>query len=323
MGRVKNQHYVPRVYLKRFTHDGKKLFVYDKVEGRVFESSIGNVASETGFYDLSPAAFKDGTAPPAQVVEDFLSRVESLYDQVLNGLVVRISRESAVQRHKNDLAYFMAVQMLRTREARITIQLILNKTVQHLADELVRKNYPDMTHLTPRVEFTRDAVAALHAVLLLGPDEPFAGLREVRDALAAHIWLVGYSESGRPLYTSDHPVVREREVHGEACHHRGIDAPGIEIAFPVTPNIIIIILERREFSRYEAKDLTTVALTEAQVVRFNKMQVAQSTRHVFCPDADFEVAERVCRERPEVCSPDRERVEVLPLAGDDFEVTVH
>ena len=49
--KVKNQHYVPRFYLKYFTFNKNQIWVYDKSNRRKYISSLENVACENYFYD--------------------------------------------------------------------------------------------------------------------------------------------------------------------------------------------------------------------------------------------------------------------------------
>jgi hypothetical protein len=56
MGEYKKQHYVPQVYLRRFTVDGERLYVFDKLQQdpmrRIRLSNVQNVAHENNFYDI-------------------------------------------------------------------------------------------------------------------------------------------------------------------------------------------------------------------------------------------------------------------------------
>ncbi|MBL0183894.1 MAG: DUF4238 domain-containing protein [Chitinophagaceae bacterium] len=45
-----NQHFVPELYLKNFSPNGKQIFVYDKTIEKSFSSSISSVASHSLFY---------------------------------------------------------------------------------------------------------------------------------------------------------------------------------------------------------------------------------------------------------------------------------
>jgi hypothetical protein len=46
MSVVKNQYYVPRVYLEKFAFKGEQIQVSDKTTSRSFPSSVRNVACE-------------------------------------------------------------------------------------------------------------------------------------------------------------------------------------------------------------------------------------------------------------------------------------
>jgi hypothetical protein len=40
MNKVKNQHYVPRFYLKNFTNSDDKIFVFDITSDKVFQTAV-------------------------------------------------------------------------------------------------------------------------------------------------------------------------------------------------------------------------------------------------------------------------------------------
>ena len=74
MNKVKNQHFVPRFYLKNFTDSNDKIFVYDKTTYKVFQTAVENVACENYFYDSVrlETEFKE-----KQYLEKFYSSIES------------------------------------------------------------------------------------------------------------------------------------------------------------------------------------------------------------------------------------------------------
>ncbi|MBD2100380.1 DUF4238 domain-containing protein [Leptolyngbya sp. FACHB-261] len=54
MKKTKKQHYVPQFYLRRFTVDGKRLYIFDKLKGEVRgPENIENVAQERFFLRLA------------------------------------------------------------------------------------------------------------------------------------------------------------------------------------------------------------------------------------------------------------------------------
>src|SRR5260221_12143884 len=51
MPQVKHQHFVPQLYLKRFTENGKRLHVFDKFRQISFPANVHTVGSKSRFYD--------------------------------------------------------------------------------------------------------------------------------------------------------------------------------------------------------------------------------------------------------------------------------
>lgn len=68
--------------------------------------------------------------------------------------------------------------------------------------------------------------------------------------------------------------------------------------------------ERIHFEKHKGMECKTIQLTDDNVTYYNSLQVFQSHRQVYCPTDSFALAEQVCRERPDVCSPDRDRIQV-------------
>lgn len=105
MGRVKNQHYVPRFVLRRFCFAGEQLFVFAKKTRKSFITSIENVAVEHGFYD--------------QAVEGALGKFEHLAAGALDSLLKQVDQEGCFDANDPNvraaLALFIALQDCRTR----------------------------------------------------------------------------------------------------------------------------------------------------------------------------------------------------------------
>jgi len=115
---VKQQHYVPRCYLKNFANSNEQIWAYDKSTDKVFLSKIEGVASEKFFYDSERL---DKAAGQKQFIEKALSLLEGQAGTVFPELLGKLSGNRSVRMHPNEkyfLAHYIAVQMLRTREHR-------------------------------------------------------------------------------------------------------------------------------------------------------------------------------------------------------------
>jgi hypothetical protein len=289
MRRAKNQHYVPQFYLRGFTQDGQRLFVYDKFRRESFRSSVGNVASERFFYDFPPDIVAEGADP--QLIEKELSRMEKTFGDVLSEVVRMIEEGHKIEsRQRTVMSVFIAMQVLRTREQRVLGTQVARATLEALRSDGIMTDTPD--------------ISLIHAVVLFHPL-----IRQVLvPVLFNHIWLVGRNDTSKPLYTSDSPVVRKAHKHDRFVSYGGLGSEGIEVAFPLTPKHVLVLCDRASFTRAEQLDGSTMQLDTEHVAYYNRQQVAQSYRQVYCSADDFNLAERICDEHPDVCAPDRPRI---------------
>jgi hypothetical protein len=74
MTQVINQHYVPQSYLKNFSSDRTRIFVFDKFKQRNFKTNVRNVASERAFYDFPQSIDQP---EDVQVIERVFSELEA------------------------------------------------------------------------------------------------------------------------------------------------------------------------------------------------------------------------------------------------------
>ena len=112
MSVVKNQHYVPRVYLERFTFKGEQLYVFDKSASRSFASSLRNVACEKFFYDIPEKYLHE--AAEFQVVEKHLSTMEARFARCRDAI---LSQAEGGGRFNPELKAEFADYLLRNRSA--------------------------------------------------------------------------------------------------------------------------------------------------------------------------------------------------------------
>lgn len=305
MGPKKKQHYVPQLHLRRFTFDGEHLHVYDKFNRKAFVTSTRDVAEENAFYNipeqLITSDFEEVGIYP-QMVEDILSRLEGKYQAALKQLLDTPQDGSLDEDVKGAMVYFLALQILRTRDMRNLATEMQTKFLQSIVDDLTKLNFPEHAHLTPRVEMQHEVIAHLKLILdptIMGP---------ICEMLGSHVWLVGLNETGTPLITSDTPIVKRNHIKHK--YASGWAGPGVEIVFPISPDHALILLERSFFIDHVEHDGRWVRLTESDIQRFNELQVISSHRQIYSSTADFSLVEKMCDERPELCSPRDDRVTI-------------
>ena len=306
MESAKKQHYVPRFYLRRFTCDGSHLFDCDTFDGRSYGTRVEDVASARYFNDapLDSEISSPGDRDPQQTLEQHLSRLEGSAATAIGTLVEGIEDSNEVNPLlRPEIARFIAVQVLRTQEARTSIEQIWERGLAALRSERLA---PELDRWLAEAD-RPDGAAITQAHLLLDSSL----LQTVVDALLAHIWFVGVNGTGTPLWTSGHPVVRRAHVQHPLMGTSGLASPGIEIDLPLSPTIVLILAERTCHAPIAPLDGRVISLVPDTIVYLNALQASQCYRYVYAPSDDFALLQQLRQERPELFRPDRDRVEVV------------
>ena len=311
---VRNQHFVPRLYLRNFATVGKKnrLYAYDKVTASSFHTNVENIANEAFFYDfpsVSSEKAESVSGTDVQAVETHLAKIEGDFAKVLRELLKEIADGAITPSTKREFIPFVALQLMRTREARDETVEIAQKVMQAMADIVAEDaRNAGMEETAIHVRLKEEYKPLLHAQTMFDPKM----MALICGALDRHIWTVGMNESEHPFYASDHPVARHAHFSDPIRSMAGIDSPGIEIVFPLSSRYLLSMVHRTSFPDAAVHENSIVRLTDDNVTFYNDLQVSNSHRQIYCLNSDFALAERICVERPYLRSPTRDRIEINP-----------
>src|SRR5579884_284351 len=172
--KTKRQHIVPRFYLERFVKpETGNIPTFDKITKRAYETSVWNVAQERFFYDLHPDAIKPefrNTGIDPQVCEKGLAAIEGYFARALDALLGTGEPRGIHPDLRKMLAVQVAIQWMRTRRYRDTMVELTEKTAQAQADELVRRNWPDLPRESyPTVKLKEHSKGAVHSLSIRCP----------------------------------------------------------------------------------------------------------------------------------------------------------
>ena len=323
MPRTKKQHYVPQSALRRFSEDEERIYVFDKIiRKEVRIANIRDVAQQRYFYDIPqeviPADLQQSM--DRQMIEHTLGELEADFNTVVERVLRKVTHRSLLKRvlkfipfgrrkiisrrDKEALCFFVALQYLRTREFRLTIQDGLEQF-----ETAIRNRIP-----ADQIEFFFEGFRGVNEVdvrmhhLSLMLDNKFGNA--LTRLLYNHIMVVGHNRSPHKFYTSDNPMVRQAHRRHPVLRNVGIGSPGIEIAMPLNSDYILIFMERSHFAPLTKNDRTVVELVEGNVEYYNSLQVRGCERQIYCENDDFDLARDFCRQWPERCNEERLRVAV-------------
>lgn len=315
MVKVKNQHYVPQFYLRKFVCSSDRLHVFDKFSKRSFQTNVKNIASETGFYDFHPDIqneFREKAAQgklrekdalllekslDPQMIEHELAEREAKFSPLFDEILYAVERKKPItEKQRWYLAEFIVLQILRTPEYRRTFI----ETEEGLIRALLRF-YPDSDNIF--VEYDERRASLDHAALMFNPELQLA----LTKTLVDHTWLIGENITTDHFYTSDFPVVKRTHLP-HPLYGVGYGSLGVQVAFPLNPKYILVMYEKIAFSHVRHLDLSTTPLKAENVMYYNSLQVFQSYRHVFCSHGEFLLAADISNAHPHVSVPERERI---------------
>lgn len=307
MSEAKNQHFVPRSYLKRFTHDGSQTYVFDKVKKLTFPSNINKIASGKYFYNL-PQEINSNVDP--FLIEKVFSQLETKYGNLLAEIIDGITvRRGITKNQKQNLAIHLGVQILRTREFRDSYIELSKKAREAIFNKFLKLQKIDTEAI---VSIGDNMIPAEHARMIFDPES----LGILVPFLSDCIWMVGINMTEQPFYTSDTPIVKEAHLSRFGPSFTGWLSPGVEIAFPLSSKLVLTLYNRNLFNDTgsraiqqiaEGMDGNLIPLEADHIKRYNSLQVIHSYRQIYCEADSFELALKICNEHPQVCNPDRPR----------------
>lgn len=297
----KRQHYVPQLLLRPFASIEKtpRLFVFDKQQGAIRRQATKEVAHECGYYNFALADNKKSSLEP------ILQAIDGKIAPVVRRITESASLASIDATQREQLAIFAAIQLARVPANRQIVRDIRGYIRDHLD-----ANRPEPGSQAEAFH------SELHAVSDDEEHVHFIGhfASKAWPTLAKKTWMLLSSIPNRPFYTSDNPVVYTDVFRtGESV---GISSPTVEVYFPLSPHLCIsmvspeigeILRGKPGFTQAIAGG-TPMIVSEQNVIFQRSLQVAHSTRFVFCSQADFQLVKQMLSDRPDFASPPRVKI---------------
>ncbi len=318
--KIKKQHYVPRLYLRGFAIRKKKehyLFVYNKENKSFFPANIKNIACANYFYDV------DDT----QIIETILSKIESEFNKSLQKIIQTEDLDKLNETDKQFLSYFIAVQLLRTKQFR----LIYKQICDGIFNKIGRLKMPDFKE--GQVTLTEDSLKRLHISSI------FDLVKEISEIIQKELsWKLCVNNTETPFWTSDNPVVFYNELEPEPfLSNMGLKCKGFQLHFPLSHKLLLILLDPKMRIRDLAKSKTVKDPTyrekiskinedinfrlidlipdkeyvsEGRVIFENNLQIFSSTQFIFSKDNNFKLADKYLSEYPHYQNKNRKWADV-------------
>jgi hypothetical protein len=287
---VRLQHYVPKVYLKNFSKEiNGKFFIqcFDKQTSKIFPVNIEKIAYEEEFYDK---------IDEEQKLERNLRKIETRFGKAINHLISKKDLSGLNNEDFESILDFIAIQMIRTKEIRIEFKQTAKQFLDNFGNKLSGKLKKEVGE-----SIKEESLRKNHKKFILKNGEIF---KEIIKKMKCILIL---NESVFPLWTSDNPVVEYNSIDHFPYGNLGLNCIGIEIHFPITPKLCLLVCDPISFQLEPNKKITK---DYRHIVRERDLQIRNSTRFVFSNENNFNFAKAILREKPELKDPDRKRFKV-------------
>lgn len=287
-------HYVPRFYLDGFvdSSDGRSLWVYDKVSGRVMQSSPRKAGLERHFYSFSQAdGMRDSTN-----VENALASIENQAAPVLRKLM---AKEPLDNRERSIVAYFAALTLVRVPAFRSAVEKfeaeVLKRAAQLMAGRGGFDSIPVATTARTAVGRAKEALKRGEFEVVVSPERSLKALlvaEKVASVVHQMTWVVVGTKGKLRYVTSDNPITYDIPEPSAPAAPIGLTHPKVELTFPLSATKVLVgHWQGPHPALYRAK------ATENMVRAINRQTVAGARRFVFASERSDPLANLVARHR--------------------------
>ena len=230
-------HYVPRFILKQFAsnpqYKKKKLFVFDKWEDKIFQSSVNNAGCENHFYDFK-VLDKNVSA------EFGLAEIDGDAASIFNSIVEKESLADLSDEDKVIIAIFCSIQIARTPQHRAVIETLFTDMFDKV-EELW-----GVREIDGEPELSEEELKAESCMAI-------SGATEFTKHLISKQWLLTKAPANCSFYISDNPIAKQNVVDsGPFWGNLGLACPGIEIYMPLSKKLTLAMFCPTHFEQLDA-----------------------------------------------------------------------
>ena len=306
---------MPKGYLEAWCIPNKnQVYVFDKKQEKSRINHIDDVASERFFYDLNLAGMTEEEVKryglegidlskfdENQYIENsFANNIEGAYKDLLLHIVDRAQNMTPWEKENchfitlNDIvtfSIFMAFQDIRVKSIRQNVEDTSNCIQQILADLGANERTIN------EYKISASASKLIHGRMIFNSKE----ICDIAHIFSNHIWVLLVNKTKTSFYTSDNPIGTTAHIHDSVLGMNGINSRGVEIYFPLSPNVLLLLFEKsyhQEFSKYDRR---VVEIFDSAVVdKYNTRCTLNALRFVISNSNDFSIVDEMIDRHPNI-----------------------
>jgi len=257
----KNQHFIPRFYLKKFSinKNEKQIALFNmKRNLYIGAASIGDQASLKYYYG------KDGE------VEEDLSKAEGLYAKVLSEVIEKETIPKHQSQDHRVILYFIIVTDLRNPAEK--------KRLEHITETM------NEVLINQHEEFKKFSEQGYHVRMT---DPVLYGLSLYRDNVLVTIDLqirLIINKTSTPFITSDNPIAKYNqfmEQKTDNISNSGLAVKGLQIFVPLSDKYLILLYDDQIY-HVGSKRKKPIEITKTKEIdQINMLQLMNASNNVY------------------------------------------
>lgn len=301
------QHYLPQLYLRRFSNNKKSVYAYDKKHSKPYQASMRAVCCEDNLYTISDDLIKKMKSEGgedinsllfehdyfANNVEPMLLSTLRLVDKIKDAWASGASHFRLNAGIKKEIALHIATLYLRhpgIKDITIDTKVIWGKEELDMIRQFV--GMPDGKGSIKDVDFDIQgdkAVMHAHETYL-----NYEVLTEMAESMADNIYVF-WVRKEKDFYTSDFPIVVYNHIPNVKSSINDIIKYGAELSIPLSPDIMLSIYDRKYFKNLVGMDCSFVNADNQMVSWQNYLRYLYADEHIFSYKEDFSFIDYIYR----------------------------
>lgn len=299
----KKQHFVPQIYLRRFSGEDKYIHAFDKESGKSYRAAIDRICCADNLYTVWDINYDDGGLYATRdlgLEKDFFAKnieiqLEASLDYFLD--LVRWwwsnrSEESIIPFSiKEKVAQVIVAQILRMPDMQdYNDELVQSMTgqISDVISQMSGKNRDSLLLELKMMQIENRLNPTLSQFNNTFFNKDF--FQSFSTTLAGNFWTLLCSP-GADFYTCDRPVNLCRHCEGVRPIYFGFAEEGAEVSFTINSCLVLVIWDKQFFSEKEKEDGTCRIATPQEIAHVNTLRYITARRHVFSVGDSFEYAQ--------------------------------
>ena len=244
----KNQHYVPRVYLKNFSIKIKKeysLYVYKKDDNNIFKTNIKNIAAEKDFYTVNNKKDNEGKEIDPYKYENIYSSIESELNKTLqeinqkNNFLCNEKTLKLTDDNIDKISKFIIVQMLRGKLCRAYEKEYYNYEFEKFKNQFFSEfDSKFIKNFLNNFLNDENNFKLITGIINTDPSR----INRIANILKAGCWVIYCIKGDKEFITSDNPVVfYDLSNKNDGLFADGILGESTMILFPLNNKMLLTV----------------------------------------------------------------------------------